>query len=336
PAKARTIDSNTCPLLLDRNREGHLCSPVSVVSSAGPKDDANPVTLSATALLFSVFVASTAVTAVGTQQEQGDALLRQILTTACRAGADNPGVVFKEISAVASETGLTLEGPGKGWSRRLQLLENGEVTVVVRSVGGGVRQVTVIHSLVIDGSTRPRTFIAAGQDCHFQTARRLSYDAAGMAMRVDVLDSELLETGESELLNPLVPDGADPGGIAVAMLDAGVDYRLPEISTRLARDGDGNALGFDFWDLDTRPFDANPARSPFFAQRHGTRTASLLLREAPVARLIPYRYPRPEMSRMTRVIEHAREHGVRIFNISLGSNRREDWQDFESAARATP
>ena len=81
-------------------------------------------------------------------------------------------------------------------------------------------------------------------------------------------------------------------------MDSGVNYLLPAIASRLARDADGAALGYDWWDMDPRPLDQDPSRSAFFPRRHGTRTASLLLEEAPLARLIPYRYPRADMSRM--------------------------------------
>ena len=125
-------------------------------------------------------------------------------------------------------------------------------------------------------------------------------------------------------------------GVGVAMLDAGVNYLLPSIAERLARNADGEILGFDYWDMDRRPFDANPVRSPFFPQRHGTQTASLLLHEAPVARLVPYRYPRPDMMRMADLIQQAADDAVVILNISLGSNRKQEWSAFENAAAAHP
>ncbi len=268
--------------------------------------------------------------------EQDENLLRRLLAAACKAQPEHPGIVFETIPEVTSEIELPLEGPVNGWSRRLQLGKTGEVTVVARSAGGRLRQAVVTHSLMVAGTPRPQTFIAAGPNCRIRAARSLRYDSDENPLQIDLLDSDLRATGKYELLNPPIPKGVDPGGIAVGMLDAGVNYRLPEIASRLARDEEDNALGFDFWDMDPRPFDANPARSPFFPQRHGTRTASLLLLESPVARLVPYRYPRPDMSRMTSLVQHASKHGVRIVNMSLGSNRYEEWQDFEAAARAAP
>lgn len=96
------------------------------------------------------------------------------------------------------------------------------------------------------------------------------------------------------------------------------------------------ALGYDWWDMDPRPFDQNPSRSPFFPQRHGTQTASLLLEEAPFARLIPYRYPRPDMSRMASVVESAARAGARIVTLAMGSNNRAEWDAYVQAVRRNP
>jgi len=64
-------------------------------------------------------------------------------------------------------------------------------------------------------------------------------------------------------------------------------------------------IGYDFWEMDALPYDSHPINSGFFVQRHGTRSASLLLREAPGVELVPYRYPRPDMSRMQALVEHS-------------------------------
>lgn len=119
------------------------------------------------------------------------------------------------------------------------------------------------------------------------------------------------------------------------MLDSGVNYLLPVINQALARDEAGRLIGYDFWDMDTRPFDSHP-NAANRVQRHGTRTASLLVDEAPFVELVPYRYPRPDMSRMHDVIAHAAEHDVRIIGMPLGSNKAELWADFEIAAQSHP
>lgn len=54
--------------------------------------------------------------------------------------------------------------------------------------------------------------------------------------------------------DPPVPPGIDPGGVPVALVGHGIDYRAEDIRDRLARDGEGEITGFDFVDNDRRPF----------------------------------------------------------------------------------
>ncbi len=211
--------------------------------------------------------------------------------------------------------------------------------------GGALRRVRGEYRAPVSANrgVRPRLMIVADGQCRVQMARRLVYDSQGEAEFIEQLTPALDGVETREPLNPPVPAleaQADGGGespaIGVAMVDAGVNYLLPLIANRLARDAGGEILGFDYWDLDRRPFDSNPVRSPFFPQRHGTQTASLLLLEAPGARLIPYRYPRPDMTRMVELIDDAAAKGVVILNLSLGGNRAEEWQPFRKAAAAHP
>ena len=121
----------------------------------------------------------------------------------------------------------------------------------------------------------------------------MRYDGAGQAIRIDHLNGTLSPAGRQEAIDPPIPPFNDPGGIPVAIVDTGVNYTLPSINSRLARDGEGQLIGYDYWDLDHRPFDANPERSPFFPARHGTEVASLIASEAPVAKLLPIAIPVP-------------------------------------------
>ncbi|MGQ7843633.1 S8/S53 family peptidase [Granulosicoccus sp. 3-233] len=150
----------------------------------------------------------------------------------------------------------------------------------------------------------------------------------------------LLQAGNLQAADPPLPPApsAEVGTVPtmrVALVDSGVDYRLAYINERLARQADGTLIGYDFWDLDTLPFDAHPdARG--HVQRHGTATASVLLREAPQVSLVPYRYPRPDMQRMQALVRHAAGNEVRIIGLPLGGNKREEWLAFEESARAHP
>ena len=124
--------------------------------------------------------------------------------------------------------------------------------------------------------------------------------------------------------------------MAVAVIDTGVNYLLDAVARRLARDASGRVLGYDYWDMDDRPFDLDTARSPFFPLHHGTAVASIFLREAPAARIIPYRYPRPDLKRMADVVADADRNGAVVAYMAMGSNKRADWDALAEAAAARP
>ena len=240
---------------------------------------------------------------------------------------------------------LVVRGREIGLRRRFAIVDSGDqVLLETIEPDGLLRRVRAEYrspAKSTDGVLFPTLMIVADGQCRVQMARRLIYDADGKAAFLEQLSPALDAVEVREAVNPPVPaaDGSESPEaprVAVALVDAGVNYLLPVIAARLARGDDGEILGFDYWDLDRRPFDANPVRSPFFPQRHGTQTASLLLREAPRAQLVPYRYPRPDMTRMADLIEDAAADGVVILNMSLGSNRGEEWQAFERAAGAHP
>ena len=228
-------------------------------------------------------------------------------------------------------------------TRHLLLLPDGARIRIDRVEPNGVRRrVVASYAERTPSGLRPVLLAVANGWCRIVAGRRLDYDGdhGGAAGSIAFLDGDLERELRVEPLNPPVParspTAAETPRVRVAVVDSGVNYLLPGIASRLARDGDGTLIGFDYWDLDARPFDANPAGSAFHPQRHGTRTASLILAEAPVAELVPYRYPRNAMSRMPDLVEHAAAAGVRIMNISMGSRSRDEWADFEAAARAHP
>lgn len=56
--------------------------------------------------------------------------------------------------------------------------------------------------------------------------------------------------------DPPVPSGKDPGGSAVALVTSGIDYTPPDVARVLARDGEGELIGWDFVDDDRLPYAA--------------------------------------------------------------------------------
>lgn len=266
--------------------------------------------------------------------------IRQGITAACDAPAAGLAQMAERIPGGTgiAEAPLEMRDTVVGREWRIALPGNAELRIKRFAPGGRLRRLVVEYwAADPGGGVRPRIAAVADADCTIRHGRRLVYESESpQAAAIEYLDGELDPTGEREPLNPPVPAGTDPGGVGVALVDSGVNYLLPRIARQLARDDAGAILGYDYWDMDGRPFDANPARSPFFPQRHGTRTASLLLREAPQARLVPYRYPRPEMDRMEDLVDDAAAQGIGIVNISLGSGDRGEWEAFEAAAKAHP
>jgi hypothetical protein len=135
---------------------------------------------------------------------------------------------------------------------------------------------------------------------------------------------------------PDMPPGKDPGGVAVAIIDSGINYTLGFVAPRLARDAKGQILGYDFQDNDRLPFDLVPGQKPDSGRHHGTRVAGIFLREAPKARLIPYRYRAHSFGTFARIVETIAASPARIVIMSLGGYRKNDWAHFETAARANP
>ena len=270
--------------------------------------------------------------------------LLQFTSDSCQSWQATAAPAAGYAEAQASQSEIMFRGAQIGTRFHLQVDEayRVELDVIDRS-GRPTRFVGSLYNSFGD----PLLLVALDSNCELQVARQIRYNENGQAIGIVSLDAALEPQGEPDWLNPPLqfveraddqvsrrPGDAPP--LRVGMVDSGVNYRLPEINRRLARDENGRLVGFDFWEMDDLPFDAHPVDSGFFVQRHGTRTASLLLREAPAIELVPYRYPRPDMSRMQALVEHAASNQVSIVGMPLGSNRQEDWTDFARAARAHP
>lgn len=126
--------------------------------------------------------------------------------------------------------------------------------------------------------------------------------------------------------DPRVPPGTDPGGIAVALISTGIDYTLPHISARLARDGEGEIIGWDFADDDALPYEDGP-------QSHATALANLLLAEAPGARLIPVRIDTEQPAVLARAMAFVGRTPARLALVAVPVARQEDWEAIHQAAQ---
>lgn len=234
-----------------------------------------------------------------------------------------------------------LDGPADQPFRtvhRILMPEGGEWVINRLSPGGRLRRISLEWHAPAPSGPRPAIAVNGSGDCRVTEGRRLIYGADGRAEALEVLSADLADVVFREALNPPVPAGSPTaqGAVRVAVIDTGVNYTLPLFAGRLARDGAGGLLGYDFWDMDARPFDVDTARSPFFPLHHGTAVTSIVLREAPGAVILPYRYPRADMTRFGDMVAHADRAGSVIVNMAMGSNAEADWQAFAQAAKARP
>jgi hypothetical protein len=60
--------------------------------------------------------------------------------------------------------------------------------------------------------------------------------------------------GQTSALKPPIPPGPPTRLQAVALLSSGIDYTRPGIAAKLARDGEGEIIGWDAIDGDRKPF----------------------------------------------------------------------------------
>jgi hypothetical protein len=263
-------------------------------------------------------------------------LIRAAIRLPCDAVAGSGlKALADQLPSARSIGNWVLSSPsGPAGARMVFEVGDGELTVEFSGSTGSPDDVSARY--LAGAARRPLLLAIADYSCTVHTARQVAYDSAGRPELLQNLDNALDPIGEPQPLNPPVPAGDDPPGIPIGLVDSGVNYLLPEIALRLARASDGEILGYDYWDLDRRPFDVAPLPDPFFPDHHGTSTASLVLDGAPAAKLIPYRYPRHDMARMAALIEDAASRGIRVMNLSLASPGRDEWLPFQEAARTHP
>ncbi len=115
---------------------------------------------------------------------------------------------------------------------------------------------------------------------------------------------------------PRVPPGVDPGGVAVAIIGSGIDYTDPLIAKRLARDGEGEIIGWDFVDDDRRPYAACSSEgSP-----SGCRTIpKTLIGIAGLSRLIVLRTSLNRPETLVQAVQMAERSPARLVLVSSGA-----------------
>ena len=181
----------------------------------------------------------------------------------------------------------------------------------------------------------PYSQMRISQDCEIRAIRRIRYDNLGRPVQIENLDPVSLEIKSTEPQNPrLEVSEANRHAIKsspalVALIDTGVNYLLPEFQKSIAFDSEGEIIGYDFWDNDTRPFDKDPRSNPFYPLHHGSTVFSVLARELRIPGISIYRFPANDLCKFEKVLEHIELYGTRVVAMSMGSKDKNDWLCFE-------
>jgi hypothetical protein len=133
----------------------------------------------------------------------------------------------------------------------------------------------------------------------------------------------------AQVKKPGLPPGRDPGGVAIALLSTGIDYTLPEVAARLARDGEGELIGWDTTDRDNRPFAQRSAARPNWGA-DGTLLARLI--GSPGTRLVPVRIDPAEPVSLAHAVAFVAATPARIVVVPMSSAAKADWEPFRQAA----
>jgi hypothetical protein len=130
---------------------------------------------------------------------------------------------------------------------------------------------------------------------------------------------------------PPLPPGRDPGGVAIALITTGIDYTVPEVAQRLARDGEGELIGWDLEDQDRKPFDRSKGSTRPERGGDGTLIASVLSGGRWV-RLVPVRVDPTDAASLARAIAFVAQTPARVAVLPMWGTMRQDWEPLRQAA----
>lgn len=214
-------------------------------------------------------------------------------------------------------------------------LQQGDKIKTFRLKKTNLKNALVIeHYKKISGEPRGLADAALLLDMNCRITRRIDigFDERGLPIRYD---GRILPFKINPEAGPLSP--SEKGKVTVAVVDSGVNYLLPEIRNALAVDLQGHLIGYDYIDLDDRPYDEDfLLGSLFFPSRHGTNVASVLINANPRLKIAPIRHPATKPERYTELFKFLSSNGVRIVNISIGGDGEKHWRPFRDAAIGYP
>ncbi len=139
----------------------------------------------------------------------------------------------------------------------------------------------------------------------------------------------------AEAKDPKVPPGPQTDGPTVALITTGIDYTRPAIAARLARDGEGELIGWDVVDDDRTPFASSPNATPAAQGGDGTVLAERLIGMVPdgdATRLLPVRVDAADPVSLAKALAFLARTPARTVLVPMWGTDRAAWAPFAAAA----
>lgn len=144
-----------------------------------------------------------------------------------------------------------------------------------------------------------------------------------------VLTAAFALAGFSQGADPKLTPGQDPGGTAVAILASGIDYADAAIAKRLARDGEGEIIGYDVVDNDMRPYQKTDPSLP--TSGDGTALARSVA-DIPGTRIVAVRVSTEDPVSVARGAAFAAQTPARIALVPFSGTDAAQWEPLKQVA----
>jgi hypothetical protein len=154
----------------------------------------------------------------------------------------------------------------------------------------------------------------------------------GLAWLLVAAGALLCVEAAAQSRKPKLPPGSDSGGVAIAILSTGIDYTAPDIAQRLARDGEGELIGWDLIDRDNRPLNLKAAETP--AAWGGDGNALIRAVGAPGRRVVPVRIDARDPMSLAKAAAFVAQTPARIIVVPMWTANANEWAAFGMAIKA--
>ena len=193
---------------------------------------------------------------------------------------------------------------------------------------------TKAYRFTFNNDKEAKFFITSSSDCKVNMARIIQRNKLNQIKALVELSNDFQNIKKIEFINPKVPYIYPlPLGLKVGLIDTGINYTLPEITSKISRISPTKINGYDFVENDNLPYDIDFVGSPFFPRYHGTSVASIIIKEAPEAVIVPYKFSRKNPCTFADIIKKLTDSNIKIALLAMGSNNINDWQCFLKEAK---